>query len=324
MKKSEFMNSIEVEEITAEWFDENYIIESTETIRRFDYKGKRHYVRCFDDGRVEFFPSVTTILRAMPTEWGLVKWFKENTPEQIQFKTENSANYGTYLHTVFNRLLRGEDLYLDDIWIYADMEIFFQKEDYNYIDCRKWIRQERRDIKKDIFGFVEWVQDYNIIPLAIEYPVFIYDDDNPVAAGMLDLICKATIKDEEIIIAVDYKTGNAIYKSYGIQLYAYQNGWNREQEQKVISVYNYRCKDYRLPLGKTVSPYEFKKQDDPANEIKWDYYSKLYHMDNELPQPTTEIKSIEINIKTDLSTMIEEVIPEDIFRKVKDDKAEAF
>jgi hypothetical protein len=205
--------------------------------------------------------------------------------------------------------------HLDDLWIEADQQVFFEKEGYDVKECHKWMKEKRRSIKKDVFGFVNWVQAYNIRAIAIEYPVFIYKDDKPVAAGLLDLVCKATIKDEDITIAVDYKTGSGLYESYKLQLYAYSEGWNRDNPVKIESLYNYRTRDYRLPLKKNVKPYEFKCQDDPGNELRWNYYSDLFHIENKMPEEKAEIKATTINIESDLEELIEIVKPEDLFKE---------
>ena len=67
--------------------------------------------------------------------------------------------------------------------------------DFKY-DLNQWFK----NIRQDLIGFIQWVQDYQIKPIAIEMTLH-----GEHISGTLDLICQATFKNQiERIIITDW------------------------------------------------------------------------------------------------------------------------
>ena len=113
---------------------------------------------------------------------------------------EQSAQYGTYLHHLFGRILLGAEYSFDENVLLTLTGGIVEDFDEMY----RWYKEEKRDIRKDVYGFVKWVRDYNIRPLAIEYPLM---NEYGVCAGCVDLVClaKFELNEEDCIVMVDYK-----------------------------------------------------------------------------------------------------------------------
>src|SRR3990167_4298407 len=82
----------------------------------------------------EFYPSVTHILDvAAPKEYGLLSFFKNNTPEDIEYIKKTTADRGSLVHALVESLLNGEEVPLKDY---------------------------PRDVQKSVFSFYEWFNEY--------------------------------------------------------------------------------------------------------------------------------------------------------------------
>ncbi len=303
--KTHITSDINIEEAKAFWLDENYIIEQPEPVLRLDTSSGRFYLKIVD-GKVEYFPSVTTIIQAVtPTPIGLQMWRSNLGWEQSKKEARIAAGYGTLLHIIFAEILRGQKIDISKEAMISRISYFSETEDfYMYeIDVDEWTLK----IKQDIIGFIRWCKDYSIEPIAIEMTLAGLG-----YSGTLDLICMATIKNEKKRILVDFKSGrNGFYDDHVYQLTAYLHLWNNTfEEMKIDTVYNYGCKDYRFPIGKTVSPYNFKNQ--PIESEKWFEYLKIFQMDesNLKPKKKTTIKDCVVDLSTDTNEVFEIFDPE--------------
>ena len=67
-----------VEEIKAEFFNEDALQEQPEPVYRLDSNGHRYYYTFDENGEPTFFVSVTTLIKqTMPTSPQLVKWIAD-------------------------------------------------------------------------------------------------------------------------------------------------------------------------------------------------------------------------------------------------------
>ena len=304
-----------IEEIKADFFDTDIIIPSLFVNYRINVKGKRFYARIEEDKEIRIAPSYSAIRTEFPTSYFLQEWRGRLGNEKASWIFEHAAHYGTYFHVVAGRLLKGEHVFLNDDWLFADMESFYLHNGYDFIEGTKWYKEQKRDIKKDIFGFVQWTKDYKVKPIAIEYPCF--RNDNKLA-GTLDLVCKLTIPkkkkedEKEIVALTDFKTGTGFYDDYIMQLYGYTGMWDEEQpELKIDKFFNWAPHNYNLPLSSRVTPYKFKDQTD--NEIlfkKFDKYVELFHLDsaNMEVKPYTGFNAdLQVSLETDTETVFQEI-----------------
>lgn len=314
MNKSIEISEKIIEEIKAEYLNDIYIIEPDYVMYRIDSAGKRFYAKVKDND-YQIAPSVTSLFHTVaPTNRYLVEWFKNNSKKDIEFITENSANYGTFLHVVFSEILTGKKFLFYEESMLLYMKEFCGKNDFNYDNIYKWYKENKRNVLKDMFGFITWAQEYKIEPIAIEYPIM---DESMLFAGTIDLVCKATIDGKDKIIMVDYKTrlGSSIdyYENDILQLELYKRAWNNEMTLTVEEIYGYWCKSYRLPLGKTVIPYNFRNHTGSDCLYKLDLYLQLFHGDSKNMQikSKTEFKPFEIDLNSNLDEMFEEISPID-------------
>jgi hypothetical protein len=313
----------ELEQVRANFLDPEYLVEQTYRLYRLDNKGKRLYVAVYEDGRILIAPGVTTVESTCgPMNYFLLKWFKDHTAEYCDWYSECSANYGTYFHILTDRLLRHEKIYLDRAWLDADLGAFYQQEGYNLVEGRRWLAHAERDTCKDIYGFLTWVRDYEISPVAIEYPIM---DPDGLAAGTIDLVAWATFEEKEgrgktaiitkkrKLIMVDKKSRlTGFYDTDGIQLRGYEPMWNKEHpELPIEELWSYCCKEYRLPVGSTVIPYQFKQQNNPVHAALWPLWLQAFHADpmNMTITPRTEFFGGEVSLETDLTAVFVEVDP---------------
>lgn len=172
----------------------------------------------------EFFPSVTRILDlSAPKEYGLLNFFKQNTPEEIEERSSKAKENGTAVHDACEKLLNGIEISLVDYPMPA---------------------------KKAIMSFYDWYNTVRPTSLLTEHTIasvkFKY-------AGTCDLVC--TIDGKRCLI--DFKTNKgAIYYSNKLQVMAYKQAYEETTGEKIDE-----C--WILRLGTThKAGYEYKKVDD--------------------------------------------------------------
>jgi hypothetical protein len=221
---------------------------------RIDKGGKRHYVRVYEDGLTIVAPGFHTVLEEAPKAWGLQEWYKRMTPEQIRFYTVNSANYGTYFHVMCARLLKGERVPINKDFLKADMERFFEENEFDFYECMQWVREKKRDIRKDLIGFTHFCQQRNVKPIAIEYPVM---ERHGLVATTLDLVCELDWIKKRRTALIDLKSGaldkdekkqsSAGRQNNDIQLYVGKALWEQEFPNiKIEMLFNYAPENFRM------------------------------------------------------------------------------
>jgi hypothetical protein len=196
----------------------------------------------------DFMPSVTRILdEAGPKEYGLINFFKQNTPDEIEQRSSIAKENGTIVHDTCEKLLNGVEIITSSL---------------------------PNASKKAIASFIDW---YNLV-LPTDYAT-----EQTVAslqykfAGTLDMVC--TINGKRCI--VDFKTNkSAIYKSNYWQIAAYKQAYEETTGEKIDE-----C--YILRLGTTHKVgYEFK-QSDNTDIYSFMHVYELYLSlhDGKIPQP---------------------------------------
>lgn len=314
------MENKDITKIQATYLDDVFVIPQDEIIYRLDYKGRRYYVKVENDKQI-IKPSVTSIIsRYHPMSPYLLEWYANLGMEKVREILAETSLYGTWMHIIFAELLLKNQIDLSDIGLTQELHEYLINEnillDFNHFkyDEKQWFK----NIRQDILGFIQWVQDYKIKPWFIELTLH-----GETYSGTIDLGCQATFsiynrstKEYDLVnknILVDFKSGRKdFYDSYAIQLEAYS--WlvkNKFADLHFDEIWSYGCKDYRLPLGKSVTPYRFENMTgDPACK-KWKYYLAMQLEDEpEVKiEPKTEIKDIAVNIETLIDDCIEEINP---------------
>lgn len=312
------------ETLTADWLSKDFIIENQERIYRFDNRGTRFYLK-YDGKKIVSAPGVTSVLKkTAPMGFGLLEWYAKNGMDKAGELMFEAQNYGTLLHIVFGRLLRGESIDLEDIAMDGMIEDFCLE---HIMPWQMTKPEWRRKLKQDIIGIVQWVQDFEVEPIAIEYP-FVYENSGKPYSGTIDLVCKLKPRSnakEKIVAIIDLKSGrHAAYDDNAIQLFAYQLAWNDlysplnapGRNLIAVGIYNLNPKDYRLPMSEKSKPYTFTNQtENEANKL-WSHYLDIFYSEpkNSVIHSKIEVKPIEINIKTDLTKIFDETNIQEKFK----------
>lgn len=282
-----------VEQIQAEFFNEDALQEQPEPVYRLDNSGHRYYYTFDEFGEPRFFVSVTTLIKqTLPTSPSLVKWIADMGYEESQRFAQERAHYGTFMHAQIAELLitRSYNLNL----IRERLRMFIESEQLpsdfmGYAD----------DFKKDILAFAQFMKDTDLKPLAIELVLTNPEDGY---AGAIDLAAELTIEEKgffgevyktganagkpketkrqrRIRAIIDFKSGRkGFFPEYEIQLHAYMKMWNMHFEAHPIEkVFNWSPKDWR---GKTPT-YDFKDQTDSKNAKKLPYLVELARIEDE-------------------------------------------
>ena len=267
-----------VEEIKADFIDKDYIVEPTYKMSRVDVHGHRHYIK-EEDGVLTQAPAYSTIYQATAkTSYYIIQWMLKHGKEKAAWLVDNAANYGTFFHVLCGMYLMKQAIPLSKGLLMFQMQQFFEDENLNFGECAKWMQEEKRDLRKDIFGFATFCKDYIVNPIAIEYPMM---DEEGQYACTADIICKMEYKKEIVTALIDIKSGRkGFYESHEIQLEAQRRVWDYEHPELTIDkMFNLGCHDFRIPLSPKVTPYKLENQTNSTNLYKWDLYLQLWHGD---------------------------------------------
>ena len=268
----EILPGMTVEEMTAMFFDEKTLIEPPYKVWQLNSKGHRYYYRYDDNGNLEFFPSVTTILsQTLPKAPHLIQWIANKGIEEAERYKGERAAYGTFMHAAFEELLINRAYDLDGLKgkLKEYIEVYRLPNDFIYY---------ADDLKKDVLAFAQFVLDYDVRPLAVEialvHPYYKY-------AGMIDCPCTMLAKiggDERINAIVDFKSGRKeFYEESEIQLGMYRDMWNVNFEQfPVTRIFNFSPKDWRKRPS-----YNLKEQTDSPNIRKIPYLLEIAAIEDE-------------------------------------------
>lgn len=278
--KTELAPGYVSEEILPVYFDADALREPPYRIFRLDSEGYRYYYRFNEEGTPEFYPSVTTMLKAvMPTSPFLIKWIAENGRELADMKRDLAASYGTFMHTQFERLIVGRRYDFEDTP--ALLSEYMEQENIPTGLFNEWLVK----VRKDVLAFAQFMKDYRVRPLAIEiglvHPEYHY-------AGCLDLPCIMTDPKtkKEFAAIVDFKSGRkGFWEEHELQLGLYREMWNVNfPGVEVERIFNFSPKDWRK--GPT---YNLKEQTDSPNLKKLPYLLALAAIEDEKKDNTLTI-----------------------------------
>ena len=91
----------------------------------------------------EFMPSVTHILEvAAPKEYGLLNFFKQNTPEDIESKSNAGKENGSLVHDACEKLLNGVEIPLKDYPYRSQKAIWSLKQWYDLVKPTSLITEQ--------------------------------------------------------------------------------------------------------------------------------------------------------------------------------------
>jgi hypothetical protein len=316
-----YIKSDNIEDIRAEYFDYDALQCAPQEIKRVNNNGNRMYAVIDENYNVNYSVSHTTPLRLLPIPHGLLKWYTDNGMKYCKWFLEQSGNYGTYLHSVYARLFLGESYFFDVNDIEADLKKFCFDNDFDFNELAKWYKEEKRDIRKDIYCFKFFVKERDVKPLAVEIPLW-----TPEFSGVVDWIVEMNWNKKRITAIIDVKSGmKNFYESHEIQLYA-QNILVKKclPNIKVDKVFNFAPSNFRMPPEEGSKFYKLQDQTGSKSGYKWHHLLAMCR--KELPEIEVEKESFfsgEVTMETDIKDMIiTENIEDDIIQRFKDLKSE--
>jgi len=267
---------LDYQDAVAVYFDKA-LIESTQRLRRVKIGGsERYYYIDNEDGSKTFFIGVTSASKiSIPQSAGLLDWMMaQGSRAQADRVAMQAAAYGTCMHRILLELyLIGGKLKMEDVDAMvrgAAYDFGLKQEDYD-----TWVRE----IRRDLLAFAQFVEDYKVRPIAVEFPIA---DADLGLGGTIDLPCYITVKEKgffgevyktgerkgepketsqerEIIAIIDLKSGRkGFYEEHEFQLHAYRRMWNnRMPNLQIERVYDWSPKEW-----KTTPSYNFTDQTD--------------------------------------------------------------
>lgn len=282
-----------VEEIKAEFFNEDALQEQPEPVYRLDSSGHRYYYTFDENGEPRFYVSVTTLIKqTLPTSPQLIKWIADMGYEESQRYAAERAAYGTFMHAQIAELLITRSYNLNGLKERLKMYIESEQLPGDFINYAD-------DFKKDLLAFAQFMKDTDLQPLAIE---LVLTNPQDGYAGAIDLCAGITIEEKgffgetyktganagqpkeskrkrRIRAIIDFKSGRkGFFPEHEVQLLAYKTMWNMHfAKYPVEKVYNWSPKDWKG----TTPTYNFKDQTDSKNALKLPYLVELARIEDE-------------------------------------------
>lgn len=158
--------------------------------QQINFSDERFYLA--KDGTT-YFPSVTEILSVYPKGYGFTDWLKQ-VGYNADIIVARAGEVGSKLHDTFDAFIKGTEI----VW------------DGNNYTIEEW---------KMICRFMDWWFKFkpevyiNEVSFCSEQLGF---------GGTIDLVCKINGQ----VWLIDFKSSNAIYTSYELQIAAYAKLWN--------------------------------------------------------------------------------------------------
>lgn len=176
------------------------VVRKEKKLDRIDFLDRRVYKR--DEG--VYYPSVTSILSAMPVDPFFLQWMQE-VGKNADIIRDKAAREGTQVHEGIETLVKGGELdWVDD----------YGNARYNL------------NVWKMLLRFQDF---YNLVkPVTLASEMFLYSDTYQYA-GTTDYLCQ--VGEETWLI--DFKTSNHIGLSYDLQLAAYAKALEEQKQIKV-------------------------------------------------------------------------------------------
>jgi len=195
--------SMTVEFVPTEWFDENAIKLPNYKVGRVNFNKGRSYIKIEQDGSLaqpfRLYTSLTTsIAQSMPTPVQLEEWKFQHGKKESERLMNVAAKYGTLMHLEIGRFIKERVYDLDSID--GIVEEYLSNESFWDEDCKFW----NDKLREDILAFVQFFNDYEVVPLGLEYVLL---SDERGFGTPIDLVCLLTVTEDGVDHNDPYKSG---------------------------------------------------------------------------------------------------------------------
>jgi len=295
------------------FFDMKVLLKQPQTVYRIDnYASGRYYFTMNTENEPTFYISVTNMIGStLPTSPHLIKWIADMGYEESQdFKNER-ANYGTFLHMKIGELLINRQLNFDLMKI--QLLGYCEEQKIDPAKADEWLFE----MQKDCLAFVQFMNDYQVKPIAIEM-VLAHPDGY---AGAIDLLCDMTVeqkgffgevyksgprkgqpketkKEIKCRAFVDFKSGRkGFFEAHEIQLESYKRMGKHHfphlfnEGQPPIKLFNWAPKEW-----KSSPSYSLKDQTYSTNLEKFDNLVSIGNIEAKKRKRTKLVISGTINV----------------------------
>jgi len=262
----------------AEFFDETMIVLPDYQLERFNYGkdgGRLYFLFDPEALTVKVYPSNTTITSRVVVKRELNRYYGERGYyEGIRHRNER-ANYGTVMHWMWARYLRGESLYWEKL--FSETVTFLLSNQgwaggiFTERTAKEFAARHFLELVFDIESFMIWVDEYNVRPIMIEG---VLKSDKYRLASALDLVFEFDDKEtisfldhskpflrgpregqprpskktvsKTVRAIVDHKSGGTSGKDYALQLEIQKIIWEENYPDLPIDrLYNLAPRDHR-------------------------------------------------------------------------------
>lgn len=335
------MNIENIEEVRELYFDKDYVRSRDCLFARVDLPGNlREYIEVSPDGSAAIAASVTTIeKKTLPLSDYIIKWMIDHHVNH-KWLLRQSADYGTFLHVIYDELLRGKVIDTKHDALIDKMRVFYnthKESGFRFEDGLLWYLAMDRNLEIEILSFLRWIEDYDVRPIAIEYKLMSkkeigywclkhkkigpgidcsenfccadceYKLSIRQSAGCLDLgvIAKGEkTGGAERKLLVDIKSGltSATYEEYEIQLEGYNEMWS-EQNPDCLFDGLFVFKPHIFNSKSRTKYYTFDELTGKQNPRRWPNLCENFNMSpkNFKFGPMKKIISGEYGIGSDIS-----------------------
>jgi len=245
------LKNVSYEEMQADFIAPNYThIVSPFKIKRIQ-KGKERYYCTIDQDDPKFYLSVTGFSSKALSNPYLSKWRGDLGNEVADKRSQDAADYGTFMHIIIGQFIKDLKINLD---ILDDITIEYMLDNgINMKFAGSWIEK----IHNDVLSFAKFCIDKNVEPIATEFPLV---SDTWKLGGCLDFVCEMDFRSKRVKTIVDFKSGRkGFFESHELQLKTYKDMWNENFGDilPVTHIFNWAPKKWRC------SPtYSLKNQTD--------------------------------------------------------------
>lgn len=195
-------------------------------VKLIEYFDEHFYALQMEDGNREYFPSVTTKLRAAPKPF-LSRWRGDLGNREADFRMYDAANKGKRIHYAVGVFLN-DGVVLYNPFNHPNYKPEEIKEIQSKIGQEVFILQDQEEMLH-VVRFQEWIKRTNAKVVATD--MIVYDLKNKEAgtldfvfdieAGAYDVNGSKLLKLEKGLYVGDLKSGNEVYDDANMQVAAY-------------------------------------------------------------------------------------------------------